>query len=102
MMTEMESTMYFYAFRYCLGRMTYCVGDFCEEATRRIKEIGIHELKLMEKEITDAERWDDENEERHRKYAGCARLGMDCDRVEWLKFRETVRREIKRREEHHV
>ena len=53
MMTEMESTMYFYAFRYCLGRMTYCVGDFCEEATRRIKEIGIHELKLMEKEITD-------------------------------------------------
>ena len=101
MMTEMESTMYFYAFRYCLGRMTYCVGDFCGEATRRIREIEIHELKLMEKEITDAERWDEENQELRKKY-GHGHLGMDCDRAEWLKFRETVRREIKRREEHHV
>ena len=96
-MTEMESTIYFYAFRYCLGRMTYAVDDFCREATAKIGEIGTHELKLMEKEITDAEMWDAENEELRKKYAGCARLGMDCDRVAWMKFRETVRIELERR-----
>ena len=97
-MTEMESAIYFYAFRYCLGRMTYCVDDFCREATAKIREIGTHELKLMDKEISDAQRHDDAEPSGSR----LKRLGMDCDRSDWLKFRETVRMEIKRREEHHV
>lgn len=92
MMTAEESVIYFYAFRYCLGRMTYAVDDFCQQATAKIAEIGTHELKLMEKEITEAEKWDNENPDRFH-----GRLGMDCDRRDWLKFRDVVRKELEKR-----
>ena len=36
-MTERDSEIVFYAFRYCLGRMTYAVSDFCEYATDNIR-----------------------------------------------------------------
>ena len=90
-MTTAESEIYFYAFRYCLGRMTDCVSDFCRQAKAKIAEIGTHELELMDKEITEAEQWDKENPDFH------GRLGMDCDRSEWLKFREVVKKELERR-----
>jgi hypothetical protein len=54
-MTTAESEIYFYAFRYCLGRMTYAVTDFCRQATKVIAEIKTHDLELMDKEITEAE-----------------------------------------------
>lgn len=91
-MTTAESEIYFYAFRYCLGRMTYCVSDFCLLATAKIAEIGTHELKLMDKEITEAEKWGEENPD---PISG--RLGMDCDRFMWLNFREVVRKELEKR-----
>jgi hypothetical protein len=89
-----ESEMYFCAFRYCLGRMTYVVSDFCEEATRKIAQIRTKCLYLMDKEITEAEQWDKKNPCAHG-----GRLGMDCDRSEWLKFREVVRKELEKRGE---
>lgn len=90
-MTTTESNIYFYAFRYCLGRMTYAVSDFCRQATKVIAEIKTLDLELMKKEITEAEQWDKENPDSH------GRLGMDCDRAEWLKFREVVRNELEKR-----
>jgi hypothetical protein len=90
-MTTAESEIYFYAFRYCLGRMTYAVTDFCRQATKKIAEIKTHDLELMDKEITEAEQWDKENPDFH------GRLGMECDRAEWLKFREVVRKELEKR-----
>jgi hypothetical protein len=90
-MTTAESEIYFYAFRYCLGRMTYVVSDFCRQATKVIAEIETHDLELMDKEITEAEKWDKENPDFH------SRLGMECDRIEWLKFREVVRKELEKR-----
>ena len=90
-MTTAESEIYFYAFRYCLGRMTYAVSDFCRQAAKVIAEIGTHDLKLMDKEISEAEQWDKEHPNFH------SRLGMECDRAEWLKFRETVRKELEKR-----
>ena len=30
MMTAAQSRITFYAFRYCLGRITYAVDDFCQ------------------------------------------------------------------------
>lgn len=90
-MTTAESTIYFYAFRYCLGRMTYAVSDFCRQATKKIAEIKTLDLDLMDKEITKAEEWDKENPDFH------GRLGMECDRAEWLKFREVVRKELEKR-----
>ena len=51
-MTAAESDIYFYAFRYCLGRMTYAVSDFCRQATAKVAELGTHQLEMMDKEIT--------------------------------------------------
>jgi hypothetical protein len=85
-----ESEMYFCAFRYCLGRMTYVVLDFCEEATRKITQIQTKWLYLMDKEITEAE-------QRHNEDPAMNWLGHDCDKREWLKFREVVRKELEKR-----
>lgn len=91
-MTMDECEMYFCAFRYCLGRMTYVVSDFCEEATRKILQIRTKWLLLMDKEITEAE-------QRHNEDPSMNWLGHDCDKREWLKFREVVRSELKKRGE---
>lgn len=91
-MTPKDSEIVFYAFRYCLGRMSYAVSDFCEYATTHIREIGRHELELIDKEITEAEKWDNE-----RPDAAYHRLGMDCDSRDWLKLRDAIRGELKRR-----
>lgn len=95
-MTEEESVIYFYAFRYCLGRMSYAVDDFCKEATRRIRDIGTHELTMMDREITEAQQKDDEDD-KDGVDAMFHRLGMACDRADWLKLRETIRKELERR-----
>lgn len=93
-MTPKDSEMLFWAFRYCLGRMTYAVSSFCEYATTNIREIERHELELMDKEITEAQEWDDEHcDLPYHKF------GMDCDRRDWLKLREVIRGELKRRED---
>ena len=90
------SEIVFYAFRYCLGRMTYAVQDFCEYAKKNIRRIGTQELELMVKEITKADEEDTE-----RGYVGglCSRLGMECDRRDWLLLREVISTELKRRDE---
>lgn len=93
-MTNAESDIYFYAFRYCLGRMTYAVSDFCQQATAKVAELGTHQLQMMDKEITEAERQDTDDRIRER----CVKaLGWDCDKADWLKFREVVRVELDKR-----
>ncbi len=96
--TDAESEIYFCAFRYCLGRMSYVVSDFCEEATRKIKQINDHFLLLLEKELIEAIQKDDvkrANGEIHKT------LGWDCDRKEWVEFTKTVSAEIERRKLQH-
>ena len=97
MMTAAESRITFYAFRYCLGRMTYAVSDFCEYATVHVKDILTNDLALMDKEITEAEK-SDSTPEKAGSFWG-KRLGMDCDRADWLKLREKIRQELKSRRE---
>ena len=96
MMTAAQSRITFYAFRYCLGRMTYAVSDFCEFATAYIKEILTDDLALMDKEITEAQEHDDAEPKIIKSVMG-KRLGMDCDRADWLKLRRVIRVELKRR-----
>ena len=94
MFTDAESEIYFCAFRYCLGRKSYVVSDFCEEATRKIRRINDHFLLLLEKELLEAIRQDDAeraNGDIHRT------LGWDCDRETWLDFTKIVSAEIDRR-----
>lgn len=92
-LSENENTMLFYAFRYCLGRRTYAVSDFCDYATAHVTQIRTKELHLMAREITDYELRD--KEDPPMKW-----LGDECDRVEWLKLRSVINDElIKRTEE---
>ena len=94
-MKKKDSEIVFYAFRYCLGRCTYAVDDFCNYAIEHVSVIGRHELELMDKEITEAQEWDDAREK--KEFHG--QLGMDCDRRSWLNLREVIRDELKRRDE---
>lgn len=84
MIPKSQSDIYFFAFRYCLGRETYVVDDFIQEATRLIREIWTQHLKLMEKEITDAERKN--------------RLGDPFDAQNWRTLRIRIQKELINRE----
>ena len=92
LMTEGESAIYFYAFRYCFGRMSYCVADYIQEAIRHIKRMHTHDLKPMDKEISDAKVMDDTQPDPHWKT-----MGMSRDRNNWLQFQQTIQKELKRR-----
>ena len=94
MLTEEESEIYFCAFRYCLGRMTYVVSDYCEEATRKIRQITDHFLLLLEKELSEAIHKDDEQRAKGEPYKT---LGWDCDRDHWVKLFGLVSEEVDRR-----
>ena len=98
MLTEAESEIYFCAFRYCLGRMTYVVSDYCEEATRKIRQITDHFLQLLEKELSEAILKDDEQRANGEQFKT---LGWDCDRVYWVRLFELVSEEVDRRELEH-
>ena len=98
MLTEAESEIYFCAFRYCLGRMSYVVSDYCEEATRKIRQITDHFLQLLEKELSEAILKDDEQRAKGELYKT---LGWDCDRGYWVRLFGLVSEEVDRRELSH-
>ena len=98
MLTEAESQIYFCAFRYCLGRMSYVVSDYCEEATRKIRKITDHFLLLLEEELSEAIHKDDEDRAKGVPYKT---LGWDCDRVYWVKLFGLVSAEVDRRKLEH-
>ena len=94
MFTDVESEMYFCAFRYCLGRKSYVVADFCEEATRKIRQFIDSDLVLIEKELLEAIHTDSEQRAKGERDK---MLGWDCDRAKWVRFAEIVSDEIDRR-----
>ena len=95
MMTAAQSRILFYAFRYCLGRMTNVTSDFCEYVVAHVKEILTTVLLTMDKEITEAQEHDDkpENAKNYREI----RLGLRMNRADWLGLRGVIREELKRR-----
>ena len=98
MFTEAESEIYFCAFRYCLGRMTYIVSNYCAEATVKIRKITDHYLLLLEKELLEAILEDDRQRANGERYKV---LGWDCDRNDWVKFSKVVSAEVDRRKLEH-
>lgn len=88
---ESDAEMLFWAFRYCLGRRTYAVSDFCDYATAHITQFRTKELNLMVREITEYETRDAEEDSEIK------RLGDECDRVDWLKLREVMKKELEKR-----
>lgn len=89
--SESDAEMLFWAFRYCLGRRTYAVSDFCDYATAHITQFRTKELNLMVREITEYEQRDAEDDTEFKW------LGDECDRVDWLKLREVIKKELEKR-----
>ena len=97
-MTEMESKMLYdqrpkiipesptfgmmmcSAVRYALGRMTYITGATCDFITPLVPYLDTSALQNINKDITD--------------HAEMNQLGMDIDRVKWLKLRSEIQKEI--------
>lgn len=67
---DMPVEFVIYSFRYCLGRATYCVQEFCFWASRNAGDIRRSDRDLIIREIGKAA---ERNE-----------LGNDCDRMAWL------------------
>lgn len=89
--SESDAEMIFYAFRYCLGRQTYAVSDFCDYAKAHITQFRTKELNLMVREITEYETRDAKENSKIKW------LGDECDRICWLNLREVIKKELEKR-----
>jgi hypothetical protein len=72
------------AFRYCLGRMTYIVGDCERWVFANWDQFPPNVRKLIQREVEDEIKRDDEARERGDDYKP---LGHDCDRAAWERVR---------------
>jgi len=78
------------ATRYCMGRMTYAVGQHIEWLVRHWPELDDRTRRQIER---DLER-DFEADDRARRDGRVAYLplGMDCDRRQWERVRDLYRK----------
>lgn len=83
MTNEDLGTIFFCAFRYCLGRATYMPHEFMRIASNEISNIPDRDLILMDKEITEA--------------GQMSALGMDFDADAWYDFQTLIQTELKKR-----
>ena len=71
------------AVRYCLGRMSYIVGDCCEWLPRVWPHIKPSMRTIIARDIDEAIRRDSEARARGDEHLP---LGMDFDRAEWVRM----------------
>ena len=72
------------AFRYCLGRMTYIVGDCERWVFANWEHFPESVRKLIQRDLEEEFARDDEARERGEAYKP---LGHDCDRAAWIRVR---------------
>lgn len=70
------------AFRYCLGRMTYIVGDCERWLFANWDQFPERVRTLVQREVEEEIKRDDEARERGEEYKP---LGWDCDRAAWVR-----------------
>jgi hypothetical protein len=75
-------TIWFCAFRYTLGRVSYIVSDFEEAFLDNFPIVPDKTRKLILRELTYAFKKDDEEREANPN-AGFYTLGQWCDRMSW-------------------
>ena len=74
-----------WATRYCLGRMTYAVGQCVEWLIHVWPNLREDVREIIKRDIEEAFAEDDRA--RAGAPGGCKRLGMDMDRREWERVR---------------
>lgn len=72
------------AVRYCLGRMSYIVGDCCDWLVWQWSNIEESARNTIQRDVEEAFERDNEARERGEE---CKPLGMDCDRAAWERVR---------------
>lgn len=72
------------AFRYCMGRMTYIVGDCERWIFANWENFPANVRALIQREVEEEIKRDDEVRERGDQYKP---LGWDCDRAAWIRVR---------------
>lgn len=83
-----NDAMPIYAFRYCLGRMTYAVGDCANWLIENWSKLHQHSRSIIARDLEEAFARDDADRKRGGKYLA---LGHDCDRANWLRVRALYR-----------
>ncbi len=73
------------AVRYCLGRMSYIVGDCCDWLRATWPRLKPSIRTIIARDIDEAFARDDEARERGDQYKP---LGMDMDREQWAAVRK--------------
>lgn len=76
------------AVRYCLGRMSYIVGDCADWLVSVWPTLEEGARNCIQRDVEEAFVRDDEARERGDEYKP---LGMDCDRAEWERVRKLWR-----------
>lgn len=72
------------AFRYCLGRMTYIVGDCADWLIANWQNLPENVRKIIQRDTEEAFKRDDEDRENGSEFKA---LGHDCDRAAWERVR---------------
>lgn len=73
------------ATRYCIGRMTYIVGDCADWLIGIWPALDEKTRNIIRRDLEEAFYRDDEDREAGRDYKA---LGHDCDRAEWMRVRK--------------
>lgn len=73
------------AVRYCIGRMSYIVGDCADWLIAEWPQFEEGARRCIQRDIEEAFTRDDEARERGDEHKP---LGMDCDRASWERVRE--------------
>lgn len=80
------------AVRYCLGRMSYIVGDCADWLIQQWPNIQPSARVIIERDIREAVTRDDESRQDGREHHP---LGMDMDRAQWLRVLDAIEKEPK-------
>lgn len=79
------------ATRYCLGRMTYVVGDCTAWLVKLWPLLSESTRKILQRDIEEHFAQDDEDRAAGREHKA---LGWDCDRKEWERVRKLWENEV--------
>lgn len=75
------------AFRYCLGRRTYIVGDCAEWLIRTWPLLEENAQNVIKRDLEEEFKRDNDARENNEDYKP---LGDDCDRAEWERVRKLL------------
>jgi len=79
------------AFRYCLGRSTYIVGDCADWLIGQWHNICEGAQNVIRRDLDEAFKTDDDDRNDGSNYLT---LGHDCDRKEWERVREFIKEKV--------